>query len=351
MSNFLQFCVVGALAALAAAPAHAARYYVHPTLGNDLNPGDDWSVPLRTLDEALTRAGSTPLISDEIWVAQGTYRPTFRFPLGSTDPRHATFSIPPQTQVFGGFEGPGVNFPSGEIDLTQRNPEVNITILDGDIDAGGNPNPDGLIGNNCYHVVRFRVIDNYQNQTKLSGFTVQNGNANAANSPFDPDHVYDAFGGGILTVSESVPPGPGGGDQLNYGPFINRCRIINNRARDAGGGAYNFSMLRSYFTNCRFEGNSAAASDGEGGAVFLKEKAGASFQNCVFYMNTSSGVGGAISIDGHGGTVYISNCTFSGNTATGIDIGGTMRYGHSAFTHGPIAGVRNSISWANSGAD
>lgn len=330
MSNLRRSCIAWTLAALAAAPAYAARYYVHPTLGNDTNLGISWLVPLRTLDEALTRAASTPNDPDEIWVVQGTYFPSVVF-LDPNDPtpppataRRKTFRIPIKTQVFGGFLGPSTQFPSGEMLLTQRNPEVNLTTLNGDLDANGDPIPDGITTNNCYHVVYFQGADA---ETKLSGFTIKNGNAD------HPTVARDARGGGIGMHTD------------DGAPLLNRLRVVNNRARLGGGGMHCAGKAVTYATNCVFESNTVT--DGIGGGVLARE-GGTNMQNCVLRNNTAmhptDGRGGGFASEPSPTNVFseLHNCTFAGNQAA--IFGGAV---FSAMFDTASIGISNSVVWGN----
>ncbi len=79
------------------------------------------------LNEARDRATSTSTSDDvsEIWVAEGTYKPTT-----STTDRLATHILVPGVRVYGGFLG-------NESSLGARAGSQAQTILSGDID--GNP--------------------------------------------------------------------------------------------------------------------------------------------------------------------------------------------------------------------
>lgn len=86
---------------------------------------------------------------DQIWVADGSYSPTAA--LDPNEPRTATFSLMSGVAIYGGFRGRDEldpnNIFTGETSLSQRDPELNETILSGNI---GDPNdPD----DNSFHVV------------------------------------------------------------------------------------------------------------------------------------------------------------------------------------------------------
>jgi len=114
--------------------------------------GATWDLAFGNLQEAL--AVTWPC--DEVWVAEGTYRPT-------TNPNHskASFGMINKVGVYGGFKG----LEGGEIERWQRNWFNNETILNGYIDAvGGEPN------NIDYVVVSDANVVNV-----FDGFTVKGG--------------------------------------------------------------------------------------------------------------------------------------------------------------------------------
>src|SRR5450631_410638 len=80
---------------------------------NNATPGagTSWVTAFNNLQSALAVAGTF----DQIWIAQGTYKPSS--PAG----RSATFSIPGGTTIYGGFNGT-------ETANTQANPTLYPTI-------------------------------------------------------------------------------------------------------------------------------------------------------------------------------------------------------------------------------
>jgi hypothetical protein len=101
------------------------------------------------LQTALTNATG----GDDIWVAAGTYKPTT-----STSP-FMSFVLKNGVAVYGGFDGT-------ESLVTQRDPEINITILSGDI---------GVEGDNSDNSERVIIASNVDNTTILDGFTITGG--------------------------------------------------------------------------------------------------------------------------------------------------------------------------------
>ena len=148
---------------------------------------------------------------DEIWVAAGTYKPTT-----GTD-RVKSFVMVAGVGMYGGFAGT-------ETVREQRDWQVHVTILSGDIGTVGNTS------DNSNHV----IAGGYN--AVLDGFNVTGGNGNS--------------GGGMINESVS--------------PIINNCTFSSNSAGsggNAGGGIYN-SDGSPTISNCTFSGNSSGAAGG-----------------------------------------------------------------------------------------
>jgi len=106
----------------------------------------------------------------------------------------------------------------------------------------------------------------------------------------------------------------------------NNISSYGNISEFGGGGIFNGGTLT--VTNCTFSGNSAGAGGGienSGGALAVT--------NSTFSGNSATGLGGAIRNGESGtasGTLTVTNCTFSGNSATdgggGIFTGGAGIY-------------------------
>lgn len=246
-----------------------------------LNNGTSWANAYTDLQSAL---GVSLSSADEIWVAQGTYKPSVCWDVVTgtqimacpSGTRTASFKIPDGAKVYGGFNG-------SETALDQRNLSVNITILSGDI---------GAVGSEAYHVTFFY---NCSSNTVLSGFTITDGNANA-----------------------SFPLNVGGGTYNNTSsPNISECTFQNNKTGGGGGagGAF-FANENSApsFVGCLFENNSSS----NGGAV-SNNNASSSFLKCTFKNNSSTTHGGAINNDyssDNNNRPSFDDCIFIDNTST-----------------------------------
>jgi 6-phosphogluconolactonase (cycloisomerase 2 family) len=116
--------------------------YVDANAPTDYKSGGSWQSAYKDLQDALETAEKCDC--NEIWVAEGTYKPT----VPSTD---ATFEVVEGVAIYGGFGG-------SETSVSQRNRIANETILDGDDDAS--------------YVVTGRDVSG---SAIIDGFTIKNG--------------------------------------------------------------------------------------------------------------------------------------------------------------------------------
>ncbi len=327
------------------------------------NDGSSWTDAYTSLQDALAVAGNA---SRDIWVAAGTYLPDrdAANPTGTCVPgpcdRTATFQLLNGVAIYGGFAG-------SETMLSQRDPEVNVTILSGDLSGDDSPvactihaqcasngelcADDGFCiisnnnGENSYHVTMGSATDS---TAVIDGFTITGGNANNISSP------NNAGGGmrndiGMPTVTRCTFLGNAGftGGGIFNGsssPTIEQCTLSENWAFDSDGGAISNTTSNPMIVSCLFRDNSAMAS---GGAIFNRVDSNPTITNCEFVDNYANANGGAIqnvdncnptvtsstfrsnSAGGNGGGVanftlsdpVLTNCTFNKNTAL---LGGGM---------------------------
>src|SRR6185437_8305717 len=159
----------------------------NPTPGTGLT----WATAYNNLQSALAAAN----YADQIWIAQGTYKPS------SPACRSSTFSIPNGVYIYGGFNGT-------ETANTQADPALYPTILSGDIGVAGNAS------DNCYHVLTSAV-----SYSECHGVTIRDGQADAGSSSLaQPGNT----GGGVLFLA--VNPG----DIANT--YFYNCTFANNYA-------------------------------------------------------------------------------------------------------------------------
>jgi flagellar hook assembly protein FlgD len=223
--------------------------------------GDSWPNAFNDLQDALNAAAA----GDEIWVAEGTYKPTN----GST--RTVSFEPVAGVSIYGGFEGT-------ETIRWQRDFTGNKTVLSGDIGAFCDVN------DNSYHVVVGA------DDAVLDGLTITNGNADGSGT--------NSYGAGIYCLDTSVT--------------IRNCIISDNNCSDYGGaGIYNTAALT--LENCFIVNNHSLARGGG-----MHNRAASTISNCVFVGNTAAIDGGGIF---NPVSPTITNCTFTGNHA---DKGGAI---------------------------
>ena len=300
--------------------------------------GLSWEDAFSSLPRALTNAQA----GDEIWVAQGVYKPSLA--PGEPLPRRETFLIPSGVAIYGGFSG-------SESELGQRNWRLNRSVLSGDladddlVDALGiTTGPQDIVGSNAYHVV---TISDVTAPTVLDGFTITAGAA-------DDLELADAHNGAGLIISGYFEDQSllnlrqitfqgnqslGGGGGLFYQndaaavistPTLYDLDFIQNSA-GAGGGLSLTAAQGLTLVNVSFFGNLAD----QGGAIFSKTPL--EIQNGVFSGNQAVD-GGAIFVDS-AGNLGLVNVSCSGNQAASS--------GGGIYLHETAGQIANSILWGN----
>ena len=359
--------------------------------------GHSWDAAFKYLQDALEAAQP----GDEIWIAEGTYKPDQG---GGNTPgdRYATFYLMEGVAIYGGFPFGG--------DKDGRDPDLYRTILSGDL--SGNDvllgDPAELPGDlsrseNSFHVVSAIETDS---ETVLDGVIVSGGNANgdgevhadrgggmymayssAVISDCDFEGNTGDYGGGIYCASSSptvkdcvfvgnaVSTAGGAMYNVDYAwPEISNCSFVSSRA-SLGGAMVNY-MTASAITDCTFSDNTTYTNPinlGYGGAIYNNEAWPVDISRCKFSGNAGT-YGGAIAnylssvaitsclLFGntayeptHGGgvcTYYgdaaITNCTFSANTANGG--GGAISNLDLNWDPSYFATITNCILWGNTGS-
>jgi len=295
------------LCLLVTIPCQAGIIYVDDD-ANGTNKGTSWADAYNYLQEALSVAGD----GNDIWVAEGTYKPA-----GPGGSRTATFQLINGVGIYGGFVG-------GESSLDERDWQTNETILSGDLNGNdiAVEYPKDLFNEptrseNSYNVTCGRGTDS---TAVIDGFTITAGNANGS-------YYYYFNGGGINNVEG--------------GPTILNCRFISNSANH-GGGAVGNVYNGPNVVSCEFIGNAA----NRGGAIYNSNTEDArTVLNCSFNGNTAANGGGMYNF-------YCSptviNCTFNANSASSD---GNYRAGGMLNWHTSSPVVTNCVFWGNSTFD
>ena len=305
----------------AAASARAGVLRVDASLASGANDGSSWADAFQG-SNGLQSALAVAVAGDQIWVAQGTYKPT------PTTSRTLSFNLKTGVEVYGGFAG-------GETSLDQRDFVANPTILSGDLagDDGAN-----AFGENSHHVVRGNAATA---SAVLDGFTVRGGNANVSGSNNDRGGGFLMVGGSNATIRNCVVRenrctfGGGAGYISGSGPSWTDVSFEDNVGGNFGGAFDMASANGVSFLRCRFDGNSAARA----GGLEIFSSTNISVTDCLFTGNaalTSSG-GGGIWVSGSNPT--IRGCTIYANTSVAPGAGGIQG---TAGTN-----VANTIVWGN----
>lgn len=260
---------------LTAAAAPSAWGQVVWYVDVDAAPGGDgrsWATAMDRLESALLQAGS----ADEIWLAEGVYRP------GGPGERGRSFEISQRFNglaIYGGFRGT-------ERNRDERDPRRFRAILSGDLLGDDGP---GFSNRSDNTITVVQVHGGANEFILLDGVTVRGG--------FNDQLGASIGGAGIAVRSQG---------RLH----LNACLIEDNWCVDEGGGLHLASSGSMRLTDVGVRGNRA---DGSGGGCYASR--GVEIDGCEFEGNVTSRAGGAIYTYSSNGTV-ITRSVFRGNEAT-----------------------------------
>lgn len=374
--------------------------------GAQLN-GSTWPLAFKTLREAIELANQTPGDSDEIRVANGTYRPPDGVVPPPSDPRGYSFHIIDRMTIVGGYKGLSA-IVSGVGSPDDRDPIGNPTVLSGDLASNDLPGFANLPGSgtssyadNSYHVVFVQLpADEGLPRASFDGDIIRGGSATNETGGTGLGGGVFVSGGDthvdigasfvdcVITGNQAGTAG-GGAVAIRSGLRLRRCEASDNRVigvfaggdlAPGGGGVFASGPLE--LASCLFSANRAEWENAQASETFAGGGAAgetAKVINCVFVGNfTERGDGGGLQCGGFALEDPVSqvvNCVFSGNTSTGFVDGMNNRYGGNggglsasntdvrlcSFTNNDATGfgggaslvgvMVNSIVWANEASE
>ncbi len=282
--------------------AHAGIIRVGP------DPDDDYA----TISEAIANADG---FFTTIYIESGVYTEN----LVIHDKRISFYSIGGEVVIDGGQLDRTV-FITGDSTIDFRS----ITIANGFTDGQG---AGVYVGSNSSASLHDCIVRQNEALTNGGGVSVV-GRLTASNTVFE-QNTAGVFGGGVHLESISDPgqhfitdcafidnsAEDGGGLSIreqSSGPTLEDCTFNNNIATRRGGA---IALLgsptnagRLYPVDCLFTENVAAE---RGGAIWVSHLDRCIARNCIFSMNQSTGLGGAVSVD----TEFVAiACTFVSNS-------------------------------------
>ncbi|MEL7221120.1 MAG: choice-of-anchor Q domain-containing protein, partial [Bacteroidota bacterium] len=267
--------------------------YVDGSQTSGMQDGSSWANAYQRLETALDAAN----FGDVLWVADGTYS------LMPDSDRYRSFVLRDGISIYGGFQG-------NENTFIERNPELYLTVLSGDIgvpiDSTDNTN----------HVLRIQDAYEY---AVIDGVHIRNGNSREGTLGFP----FTEKGGGVL-IYAALP------SDENTDILITDCSLNNNVAKDGGGLAFhpNYNVpTHLSITKTSIENNYA---DQIGGGLSIPEFTPAEIDLRIHDSRIvgnvcQAGFGGGIS-DFTGAGWIISHTLFENNVINNGEGGGISIY-------------------------
>jgi hypothetical protein len=395
MNRSIRTTLVVVLALLLPGVAAAQRVIYVNAAASGAGDGTGWPDAYPYLQDALAAAES----GDEIWVAEGVYRPDQGANVAVGD-RSARFYVRSGISLFGGFQG-------NEQAKQDRDWVLNQTVLSGDLlnnDADSVWVDEPTRMDNSYQVV---AIVAQENRVVIDGFVITSGNANGPDQSYPltsqggaglyvvqstlslKNVVFErnaAFGGAGVILANTVVDAEsvtlrsnhasggigiargGGMIMQDVSGTFRGVDVIKNTAVEAGGmfisGGDDMRIDQAIFVENR-------AISGVGGGLF-SNFASPFISNSQFWRNESYEGGGGMA-DQSGNSVLM-NVVFSGNYVFGTELFGgggllnfqsrtqiincTFSLNRAEKEGGAIYNlerdsirVANTIAWGNQGSD
>jgi hypothetical protein len=305
--------------------------------------GQDWSSPIRSLQDAIDVVRDSLGAKNEIWVKAGTYYPDDCDSCGIQAPdRNAVFSLnstfeDPDIKIRGGFAG-------DEALVSDRHifEPANETILSGDIGTIGDPDDNSRL---------IVSLTDMTSATFLDAFTITRANNDLPSPPVD---------GAAIRLDDTSA-------------VVMNCIVKENAAvvivpleegvcvcEGSGAGLYvtGFSTGGPTITNTMLLDNTSVI---EGGAVYV-ERDNPVLINCVIARNRTLGESiPGVRVAGRGGGLFVAagsltaySCTITENESPECDRDEDADCGKGGgiyIDEGAAASFRNSILWCNAAHD
>jgi predicted outer membrane repeat protein len=310
----------------------AATWFVRPAASGAGN-GTSWANASSDLQSIITNAAA----GDQVWVAAGTYLPTYQAEVGV--PRSKTFLLQAGVKMYGGFFVDGTHSPDS---LDDANPSLYPTTLSGDIGTVGEES------DNVFHVVT--ASGTMTASTILDGFTITKGWSAGISGSESGGGININDGAGLhihrCVIEDNTAGDYGGGVHVTASaPTFTLCTMRNNGANGYGGGMAALFGSDVKVISCVFTGNSA----GNGGGIAVKNYSLLTVVNSDFHLNSTyspgNGFGGGIGVD-RAAEAIIINCTFAKNNASGnAGRGGGFAQWNNEATGASV--IKNCIFWGN----
>ncbi len=298
-----------------------------------LNNGTSWTDAYTDLNNALTN--STFNVGQEMWIADGTYKP-------HAIDRNIAFTLPHNAKIYGGFSGT-------ETLKSQRNPSLYPVILSGDLSGNDNAVLDPTEAtrqDNSYHI--FSLVGE-KRDIIVDGVTLSGANANGTGNENTASVILMTHIAANNLIS------------VDFSDVI----IENNTATNAAifqaiqfatqGSTSILNLSKCTVRNNK--GNSVLGNMLYVGHRTYNQKTYGTILNSLFYKNTcASGTSSVIYNKVNGGSgvvtpIYVRNCTFSNNSSTTGNVVYLNSSTDSKFSNNIFYGNGNTtpVGWVNSG--